>query len=199
MKLIRNLIASLALLSLVSATFAESYNLNPVETHALFRIFRANTSYLFGRFDQVSGTLSFDASNPEASSIEFMALTESVSTGIDDPNNDFDAARRDGHLRSPDFFDSAQFPTLSFVSKSVAKTDDPNKLAVTGDLSIHGVTKEVTVTVEKTGESQDQQGNNLIGFYSEFNIKRSDYGMTNLTQVAADDVVIMISLLGVAQ
>ncbi|MCA9835378.1 MAG: YceI family protein [Trueperaceae bacterium] len=199
MKKIFSLIASLALFALLSAGFAESFNLNPVETHALFRIKRANTSFLFGRFDELSGSLSYDVENPEASSIEFLALTESVSTGIENPDNDFDAARRDGHLRSPDFFDAAQFPTLSFVSKSVAATDDPNILEVTGDLTIHGVTNEVTVMVEKTGEGQDQQGNAMVGFYTEFNINRSDYGMTNLEQLAGDEVLIMISLLGMAQ
>lgn len=199
MKKIFSLIASLALFALLSASFAESFNLNPVETHALFRIKRANTSFLFGRFDELSGSLSYDVENPEASSIEFLALTESVSTGIENPDNDFDAARRDGHLRSPDFFDAAQFPTLSFVSKSVAATDDPNILEVTGDLTIHGVTNEVTVMVEKTGEGQDQQGNAMVGFYTEFNINRSDYGMTNLEQLAGDEVLIMISLLGMAQ
>lgn len=189
----------LSLCALAGAAMAESFSLNPVETHALFRIKRANTSYLFGRFDELTGSLNYDAGNPENSSIEFLVLTESVSTGKPIEGNDFDAARRDGHLRSPDFFDAAQFPTLSFVSKSVKATANPDMLEVTGDLTIHGVTNEVTVMVEKTGESQDQQGRAMLGFYTEFTIKRSDYGMTNLTQVAADEVLLMIALLGVAQ
>jgi polyisoprenoid-binding protein YceI len=198
MKTVRNIVLSLGLLALIGAAFAQqSYAFNPVETHALFKIKRANTSYLFGRFNEISGSLSYDAATPEASSIEFLVLTESVDTGAPMEGNDFDAARRDGHLRSPDFFDAAQFPTLSFKSKSVKDAGD-NMLEVTGDLSIHGVSKEVTVMVEKTGESQDQQGNAQVGFYTEFTIKRSDFGMTNLQQVAADDVLLMISILGSA-
>ncbi len=195
MKSIRNIVLALGLLALSIPAFAQTFELDPVHTHADFRVKRAGVSYLLGRFDEMTGSLSYDADNVANSSIEFLILAESINTGLDTEENEFDAGRRDGHLRSPDFFDAAQFPTLSFSSTSVSDAGD-NMLEVTGDLTIHGVTNEVTVMVEMTGTGEDQQGNSLIGFFSEFSINRSDYGMTNLTQVAADEVFITIALLG---
>lgn len=196
MKHIRNILISFGLLALVSTGFAQSFELDPVHTHADFRVKRVDVSYLLGRFDELAGTVTYDADNVANSSIELLILTESVSTGAPIEGNEFDATRRDGHLKSPDFFDAAQFPTLSFTSTSVADAGD-NMLEVTGDLTVHGVTNEVTVMVEMTGTGEDQQGNSLIGFYTEFNINRSDYGMTNLLPVAGDEVLIRIAMLGI--
>ena len=188
MKKIRNLLITLGLVALLSPSFAQSFEIDPIHTHADFKVKRAGVSFLLGRFDEIAGTLNYNADNLADSSIELLILTESISTGAD-------TDRRDGHLRSPDFFDAAQFPTLSFNSTGVTEAGE-NMLEVTGDLTIHGVTNEVTVMVEMTGTGEDQQGNSLIGFYTEFNINRSDYGMTNLMPVAADDILIRISMLG---
>jgi polyisoprenoid-binding protein YceI len=198
MKRIRSLLFAFFVLSFLGGAFAQNFAFNPLETHVLFRVKRAGVSYLFGRFEEITGSLTYDAANPANNKVELMVLTESISTGKV-TGGDFDGARRDQDLKSPDFFDAAQFPTLSFVSKSVAATDDPNKLAVTGDLTIHGVTKEVTVTVEKTGEGADQQGNAMIGFYTEFTIDRTEFGMSNMLPVAPPEVLIMVSILGMAQ
>lgn len=200
MKNIRYYISILLGLSFLGTALAQTtYRYDPSHTHAYFRADHLGISYTFGRFNEMDATLVYDADNLDASSIEFIILTESVDTGIDLPDNDFDGARRNGHLRSPDFFDAAQFPTLTFVSKSISATDQENMFEVVGDLTIHGVTNEINIMVEKTGEAQNQQGQALIGFYTEFDIDRTDYGMTNLLQASGPMVRIMLSFEGVAQ
>lgn len=190
MKTIRNIIISLGLLALLGSAFAQTtYVSDAVHTHAVFRADHLGISYTFGRFNEMEATLVYNADDLASSSIEFIILTESVDTNSE---------RRNGHLTSPDFFDAAQFPTLSFVSSSVSDAGE-NMLEVVGDLSIHGVTNEVTLMVEKTGEATNQNGDPLLGFYTEFDINRTDYGMTNLLQASGEDVRIMLSFEGVGQ
>ena len=177
------------LLSAFGAASAQTFVSDPPHTHVVWRANHADVSYTFGRFNEIMATLEYDAANPEEGSLEFSILTESV---------DSNTERRDDHLRSPDFFDAAQFPTIDFVSKSVTAVDDTN-LEVTGDLSVHGVTKEVTLNVEKTGEGQNQNGDALVGFYTEFTIDRTEYGMNNLLQATGPEILIMASFEGVAQ
>ncbi len=199
MKTIRNIIISLGLLALLGSAFAQTtYVIDGPHTHAVFRANHLGIAYTFGRFNEMDATVVYDAEDLAASSIEFIILTESVDTGPDLEGN-YDGAARNGHLRSPDFFDAAQFPTLTFVSKSISATDTENMYEVVGDLTIHGVTNEVTTMVEKTGEAVNQQGAPLIGFYTEFDIDRTDYGMTNLLQASGPNVKIMLSFEGVGQ
>ena len=190
------LVASLALFGAASAqTFAS----DPAHTFALFRANHAGVSYAFGAFDELTATLEYDEAAPENSSFEFSILTESVDTGKDLEGVEFDGARRDEHLRSPDFFNAAQFPTIDFVSTSIAPTDEENVFEVTGDLTIHGVTNEVTTSVERIGTGQTQQGQQTIGFYTEFMVDRTDYDMTNLLGAAGPEILLMVGFEGVAQ
>ena len=188
MKMLRLLVLGL-IISAFGLVAAQTFTSDPPHTHVVWRANHAGVAYTFGRFDEITATLNYDAANPEEGSIEFSILTESVNSGTD---------RRDDHLRSPDFFDAAQFPTIDFVSKSVTAVDD-NNFEVVGDLTVHGVTKEVTLNVEKTGEGTNQNGNALVGFYTEFTIDRTEYGMNNLLQATGPEIVIMASFEGVAQ
>jgi polyisoprenoid-binding protein YceI len=99
--------------------------------------------------------------------------------------------KRDDHLRSPDFFNAKQFPTIKFVSKEVKKTDKGHE--VTGDLTMHGVTKSITVNLEQTGQGS-MGPRQIIGFETTVDLKRSDFGMKNMIGPAADDVRLIISL-----
>lgn len=119
-----------------------------------------------GRFNDFSGTIQYDPDQVASSKVEF-----TVQAGSIDTNND----RRDGHLRSEDFFHVEKFPTLSF--KSTAVEGSGSDLQVTGDLTIHGVTKSVTIPVEFLG-SMDTQRGAKAGFATEFTIDRKDYGVT---------------------
>lgn len=187
---LKYILLGLTLLLFSTPITAQSFTHDPAHTFVIFRSMHNNVAYTFGRFDQVAATLNYDATNPSNSNISFSAATESVNT-----NNE----RRDGHLRSPDFFDATQFRTVNFVSTSISPTDQADVFEVTGDLTLHGVTKTTTVTVEKTGEGVNQDGKSLIGFYTEFTIDRTEYGMNNLVGPASAEILLMVSFEGVAQ
>ena len=131
----------------------------------------------------IEGSVTWDAANPSASSVSIKVATASVDTGNKD---------RDNHLRSPDIFDAAKYPEITFSSTSVKATG--TTLEIAGKLSLHGVTKDVTVTMEKTGEGKGRNGEALIGFEGVLQIKRSDYGMTYGAGALGDDVRLTIAI-----
>jgi polyisoprenoid-binding protein YceI len=187
----KKLVAVLFVLTLMIPAFAQTtYVFDQPHTSANFRAFHVGTGYTYGRFDEYEGTLIYDSENVADGAFEFYINVESVNT-----NND----QRDNHLRSPDFFNAAQFPTIEFISTSISETDEENIFEVTGDLTIHGVTNEVTTMVEKTGENTNQQGSAIVGFLTEFTIDRTDYDMTNLLQAAGPMIDITFSFEGIAQ
>ncbi|MBL9030628.1 MAG: YceI family protein [Phycisphaerae bacterium] len=145
---------------------ADTYTIDPVHSTVLFRCKHLNTSYSYGRFDEVSGTIDFDDANPASSSLTVTVSTKSVSTAN---------AKRDGHLRSADFFSASEFPTATFKSKSFAKADG-NNFDVTGDLTIKGVTRPVSFKLEKTGAGKGP-GGPIIGFEGTVAIQRADFGI----------------------
>lgn len=119
-----------------------------------------------GRFKDFDGAIKYDKQNPAASSVELTVQAASIDTDNDDRDND---------LRSPNFFDVAKFPTLTFTSTGV-KPKDADTLEVTGDLTIHGVTKRVTVPVEILGTIATPRGEKA-GFETSFTVNRKDYGI----------------------
>ena len=121
-----------------------------------------------GRFGAFSGSLTVDGANPAASKAELTIEAASIDT---------QTADRDAHLKSPDFLDVEQFPTLTFVSTGIKATDD-DEFVVTGDLTIHGVTKPVSIEVEYNGVGGDPWGNTRIGFEGKTTISRKDFGLT---------------------
>jgi polyisoprenoid-binding protein YceI len=120
-----------------------------------------------GNFTAYEGGFTIDAGNIGASSANLTIQAASISTG---------SADRDGHLISPDFLDVENFPTLTFVSTGVA--DKGSVVEVTGDLTIHGVTKSVVVPWEFIGVSTDPWGNTKAGFEAELEISREEFGLT---------------------
>jgi len=121
-----------------------------------------------GEFQKIEGKITWDPANPEATQIEASVDVASINTRD---------AQRDGHLKSPDFFDAEKFPTLSFKSTAV-KAKGKEQLAVTGDLTIHGVTKEVTFEVEgPSAAAADPWGNSRVGATATTKIKREDFGL----------------------
>jgi polyisoprenoid-binding protein YceI len=178
-------LSALAILGAVAATpaLALDYTVDPVHTFATFRIKHMGTSYSYGRFDFPEGKISYDAASPEKATFNVTIKMDNLNTGVQ---------KRDDHLKSPQFFNAKDFPTMTFVSTAVKKVDDKN-LEVTGDLTIHGVKKSVTVKMEVTG-ANEFQGKKLIGFETIFDIKRSEFGMKEMLEGASDDVRIYISL-----
>lgn len=121
-----------------------------------------------GQFKSWSATLAFDASDPSKS-----AVTAEIDVASIDTRED----KRDGHLRSPDFFDAEKFPKMTFQSTRVAKAGD-GRFTLTGALTLHGVTKEVTLDVEQTGAGKDPWGNQRLGFSAKGTLLRSEFGLT---------------------
>jgi polyisoprenoid-binding protein YceI len=142
-----------------------------------------------GHFRDFDGVIKYDKQNPAASSVEFTVQAASIDTG----NND-----RDEHLRNEDFFDVKKFPTLTFTSTKVA-AKDADTLEVTGNLTMHGVTKPVTIPVEVLGTVKTPNGEKA-GFESSFTVNRKDYGIVwNRVldaggSVLGEDVKIVISI-----
>lgn len=149
------------------------------------RHFVSNTP---GRFKDFDGTIKYDKDAPANSSVEFTIQAASIDTA----NND-----RDEHLRGADFFDVQKYPTLTFVSTGV-KPVDKDTLEVTGDLTMHGVTKRITIPVEVLGSVKTPNGEKA-GFETQFTVNRKDYGivwnrMLDSSAVLGDDVKITVNI-----
>jgi polyisoprenoid-binding protein YceI len=132
-----------------------------------------------GRFADVQGTVVIDDADPLATSIDVTIDAASIDTRM---------AQRDEHLRSPDFFDVANFPTLTFKSRRMVR--DGEDVKVTGDLTIRGVTREVSLNVTANGQQTDPWGGTRAGFEATGRIKRSDFGLTWNQALEAGGVVV---------
>lgn len=121
-----------------------------------------------GRFEKFSGTVVGDEANPAAAQIDITIEVDSINTRDE---------RRDGHLKSPDFFDAATYPTITFKSTRVEVVNDRYATLV-GDLTIRGVTKEVALNVEYAGTSKSPWGTVSAGFSASTTVNRKDFGLT---------------------
>ena len=170
---------------------AEMFKVDPVHSAVVFRIGHFNIGQIYGRFNltEQAGKFVIDQEKPENSTFEIV---------IEAGNIDTANQKRDDHLRSPDFFNVKQFPQITFKSTSVKSAGD-NVYEVTGDLTLHGVTRPITLIVNKLGEGKDPMGNYRAGLAVEFSVKRSDYGMDFMLQGIADEVHLMIGIEGTKQ
>lgn len=159
----------IAALTLTAAGLgAEEYKIDASHSKAQFAVKHLMVSTVRGEFGKMSGTVVFDERNPGATRIEATLDATTINTGV---------AGRDDHLRSPDFFDTAKFPTLTFQSKSARKTS--GGLEITGDLTMHGVTREVVLSVDgPSPEIKDPWGNQRRGATATTKINRRDFGLT---------------------
>jgi polyisoprenoid-binding protein YceI len=146
-----------------------TYQIDPAHSSVSFSIRHMMISNIRGAFQAVKGTITFDPANLAASSIHTEIDVNTVNT-LD--------AKRDEHLKSPDFFDAAKYPTITFVSKKVEKKGD-DEYKVTGELTLHGVTKEIVLSVEEVSpEATDPYGNVRIAAAVKTKINRKDFGFT---------------------
>jgi polyisoprenoid-binding protein YceI len=150
-------------------TTTTTWNLDAVHSVAEFKVKHMMISNVKGQFTGISGALTLDEGDITGSRVEATIDASTINTR---------EAQRDAHLKSADFFDVEQFPTLSFRSTRVKRSGE-DELAVTGDLTIHGVTREVTFQVEgPTAAGKDPWGNTRIGLSATTRINRKDYGLT---------------------
>jgi polyisoprenoid-binding protein YceI len=173
-----------ALLIVRSALAADTYVFDKAHSAIGFQI-RHLFSNVPGKFDDFTGTIQYDEANPEQSSVEVNIKTASIDTGV---------KMRDDDLRSVNFFDVAKFPEITFKSKSV-KSSGKDTADVTGDLTMHGVTKEVVLKVELVGKGAGMKGSIVSGWDATTALKRSEFGLAwnkaiEGTQVVGDDVKI---------
>ncbi|MCB9762440.1 MAG: YceI family protein [Alphaproteobacteria bacterium] len=186
--LLRGATLTAALLSALASTpafAADDYKVDDDHSTVIFRIHHLGAGYVYGRFNQIEGDFSLDA-DPKKNTFNVTLKTDSVDT---------DHEKRDKHLRNADFFNAEEFPEITFTSKSVSKKSD-TAWAVTGDLTLHGVTKQVTVDFERTGEGPDPWGGYRAGLEATFTIKRSDFGITHMAEGLGDEVRVIVALEG---
>jgi polyisoprenoid-binding protein YceI len=144
-----------------------AWNIDPSHSAIAFSVRHMVVSKTRGRFTKWSGQLRFDAENPTASSVE---------VSIDPASLDTADAQRDAHLRSADFFDVEKYPSASFRSTKVEVSAE-DRYRVTGDLTIHGVTKPVVLDVTYEGSGKDPWGGERAGFLASTSIVRKDFGL----------------------
>ncbi len=173
-------------LGLASNASADEFTVDGGHSSVLFRVMHNKSAPFYGRFNDVEGSFTID-DDPTKSSFEITVKTESI-----DSNN----KKRDAHLKSPDFFNAREFPTLTFKSSKVEKGEN-GALKVTGDLNCHGVTKSITIDIEVTGSNTGPRGTTK-GIETIFTIKRSDFGVNYGLEGGGlgDDVRIIVALEG---
>ena len=167
----KNIIVSIStIIALALPTFAcaSTWTIDPEHSNVGFKVRHLMVSNVKGSFEKHTGTVEIDDKDITKSKVEVSIDTNSINTNVQ---------KRDEHLRNAYFFDVAKYPTMTFVSKKVA-TAGKDKLKVTGDLTLHGVTKQVVLDVEgPTKESKDPWGNIRKGATATTKINRKDFGL----------------------
>jgi len=176
------LIPALALAFALPAQAAENYIFDPAHTNIDWRINHFGFSNPSGKFARVEGVLSLDETKPENSKVSATITIANLVTGID---------KLDEHLKSPDFFDAAQFPTATFKSDKV-EVGANNTAKVYGTLILHGISKPVVLDVKLNKIGENMMHRKTAGFSMTTTLKRSDFGMDKYLPMLGDDVTIDI-------
>lgn len=189
----RRSFAALLFTSLVAAAPAlasEKFVLDPEHTTVLFYVNHVGFSDMIGKFTEVSGDLFLDFQNPKESSVDVHIKPASVETA---------SKKLDEHLQDADWFNTAKYPDIHFVSTSV-RTTSPRDAEVTGDLTLLGVTLPVVLRVHHTKADYIMVGNNFVaGFSADAVLTRSKFGMSKYVPMVGDDVRIHIEAEGISQ
>lgn len=184
------ILSALALVAVMPATLAaqtpagvQVYQIDAVHSNVEFKV-RHLMSKVTGRFGKVDGTVTLNSQDIAKSSVNVTIAVDSIST------ND---AKRDGHLKSPDFFDAARFPTITFKSTSV-KEVAKGKLEVTGTFTMRGVSKTVVLPISNLGTAADPWKNVVAGFEGALKLNRQDYGVSYGPGLVGDEVDIDLNV-----
>ena len=191
----KKLVLIASIFAITQGASAATYKIDSDHTTVGFKIKHLAISTVTGKFTDFSGTFDFDPKNIAASKATAEVKIPSINTEV---------KKRDDHLKGPDFFDAAKYPDISFKTNKVESVQGTTFKA-SGDLTIHGVTKPVTLDVEFGGEAKDPWGNERAAFTASTKIKRSDFGLTwNKTLetgglLVGDDVTISLEVEGIKQ
>jgi polyisoprenoid-binding protein YceI len=168
MRDVRCLAAAIVMAGFAHVAGASTWQIDPAHSSAQFAVRHMMISTVRGTLGKVTGVVNLDEADLTKSSVD---------ASVDATTIDTREPKRDGHLKSPDFFDVAKYPTIAFKSKQVAKVSD-TKFQVTGDLTIHGVTKEVVLAVEGLPKAfKDPMGNMRLGGVATTKLNRKDFGI----------------------
>jgi polyisoprenoid-binding protein YceI len=148
-------------------TATRSYAIDPSHSNAHFSVRHLMIAKVRGSFNNISGSIQLPADSP---------IPVSFTAEIDAASVDTRDAQRDGHLKSPDFFDVATYPTMKFVSTHIEPLDATNFKA-TGTLTLHGVSAPITLVAEVSGQGKDPWGNHRVAFEATAKINRKDFGL----------------------
>jgi len=170
---------------------AAEYVIDTKGAHASieFKTGHLGYSYLTGRFNTFEGGFSYDPQKPEASTVTVNIDTQSV-----DSNHE----KRDQHLRSADFLDVQKYPKASFVSSSV-KVNSDGSMDIAGDLTLHGITKQIVIKTKKIGEGKDPWGGYRAGFTGNAQIMMKDFGIAYNLGPAATTIDLTLNVEGIRQ
>ncbi len=183
--MLKPLFSLIALIGTSAVGLAQTgtWQIDPAHSSAQFAVRHLGVSTVRGAFTKVSGSATYDAADPSKTTLSASIEASSVDTRVE---------MRDKDLRSPNFFDVEKYPTITFVSKH-AKTAGEGRLQIVGDLTIHGVTKEVTLDVDgPSAPMKDPMGNERIGASATTKVNRRDFGVNGAPGIAGDDVSITI-------
>jgi polyisoprenoid-binding protein YceI len=172
-------------LSSVTAAYTADYTIDPTHSHIVFMIDHLGFAKIVGLFSDFSGTLSFDPNNVPASKLNVTIKTEGLQTQF---------APRDKDLKGADWFNTTEFPEITYVGSQFAKKDDHTG-TITGKLTLHGVAKPVTfdVVVNKVGQNPLDKINSA-GFSARGTLKRSDFGMKTFLGAIGDEIDLIIEI-----
>jgi polyisoprenoid-binding protein YceI len=160
--------AAVAALGLAQVAFGSTWQLDPDHSTAEFSVKHMMVSNVKGAFSNVQGTVTLDEKSPAKTTVKATIPADTVDTR---------QAKRDAHLKSPDFFDVAKYPTITFESTGV-KPGAKGHYAVSGKLTMHGVTRPVVLDAELSQPAKDPWGNTRRGFHATTKVNREDYGLT---------------------
>jgi polyisoprenoid-binding protein YceI len=170
------------LTSLSAANAAETYTIDPGHTSVVWTINHFGFSHPWGKFSQITGSLTLDEQVPTNSNVSVTIPVNDLSTGLD---------KLDEHLKSKDFFDVATYPTATFVSSTVTLTGK-DTATVEGTLTLHGVSKPETLTVTLNKIGENMMNKKTAGFSATATIKRSDFGISAYLPNLGDEVKLYI-------
>ena len=165
---------------------AADYEIDSAHSFVEFRIKHLGYSWLYGRFNRISGRFSHDPADPEANAI---------SVSIDPASVDTNHAERDKHLRSSDFLDVAKYPDAMFESTSY--TGDAQSGTLEGMLTLHGVSKPISIRLEKLGEGKDPWGGYRAGFIGTTTLTRKDFGISYNLGPASEAMELELGIEGI--
>ena len=174
-----------ALFAISASAQVETWQIDPNHSASQFAVRHNGISTVRGAFAKTSGTVQYDPSDPSKTVIDATIDANSVDTRVEP---------RDKDLRSPNFFDVEKFPTITFKSKKV-ESAGKGKLKITGDLTIHGVTKEVVLDVDgPNGPNKDPRGNQHMGASATTRLSRKDFSVNGSPGGVSDEVLITIDV-----